>query len=42
MKRLLKILLGLALGVPMLAAGQAPQSEARPVAIVSDAQVKPS
>jgi hypothetical protein len=38
MTRLLKILLGLALGVPMLAAGQAPQSEARPVAIVSDAQ----
>lgn len=38
MKRLLKILLGVALGVPMLAAGQAPQSDAPPVAIVSDAQ----
>lgn len=37
MNRLLKLLLAVAFGVPLLASGQGPQSDASPVAIVSDA-----
>jgi hypothetical protein len=38
MNRLLGFLLGIALGLPLLASAQAPQSAGSPVAIVSDAQ----